>query len=147
MQAHQPFLLFRRFPLEQLHRETHVQQLRQDLGGAGEETGEACGRSGGVQINSLTLSQFEAGEEPRTPSLTIGRTPKRSQRLPTFSRAMEAGWQQEYPKSTPKRSQLPTFAMEANNLPPEWQQETTKRVEEVPWIRLKRRRAGRGYNV
>ena len=39
-----------------------------------------------------------------------------------------------------KRSLLPTFSLAS---PPEWQM-TSKRVEEVPWIRLKRRRAGRG---
>ena len=102
---------FHQFPLEQVHRETYVKQ--EDVGGADGENGETCQHSREALLNSdrMTLSNFEAEEEPAIPffaprSLTMKRTPK----------------------------------AEAE---PEWQV-TSKRVNELPWLRLKRRRAGRG---
>ena len=113
----QPF--FQQFPLDHLHRETYIEHLRQDLEGSDEENGKNCRRSREDHLNSdpLTLYHFDGQEDLRSPFF--------APRSLAMKRTLTAG----------KRSLLPEWPM------------TSKReevVEEVPWIRLKRRRAGRG---
>ena len=82
------------------------------------ENGETCRYSGEDYLNSdpmMTLSHFDNGQEdPRSPFFA-----PRSLAMKRTTRAE-------------KRSLLPEWPM------------TSKREEEVPWIRLKRRREGRG---
>ena len=110
-----------------MHRETYVKHLRQeDVGGSDEENGKNCRHLGETLFNSdrMTLSNVDTEEEPKSPifgprSLTMKRAPKAEETslVPTLSTVLTSS--------------------------PEWQA-TSKRVKELPWLRLKRRRTGRG---
>ena len=112
--------VFQQFPLEHLHREIYIENFRQDVDGSDGEIGNTCRYSGENHLNSdplMTLSHFDAQEDPRSPFF--------APRSLAMKRTLTAG----------KRSLLPEWPM------------TSKReeeVEEVPRIRLKWRRAGRG---